>query len=356
MKYSSILITGGCGFVGSNLAISLKSDFPSIRVVCLDNLKRRGSELNINRIKKLGVEFVHGDIRNPEDFAGIGTIDLIIDAAAEPSVLSGVNSTPDYLINTNLVGTINCLNFAVKNSSDFVLLSTSRVYPIEAINELSFIETDTRFVYDDTIFNNGVSSLGITEEFSIKGARSFYGTSKLSAELLVEEYAKFYNVNTIVNRCGVLTGPWQMGKVDQGVVVLWLARHYWKKELGYFGYGGEGKQVRDILHVIDLYDLLKIQLSDIDIYKNKVWNVGGGNEVSVSLNELTTFCTELTGNKVFINKVPENRTADIPWYITDCSAINSISGWKPKRNVYTILEETYSWIRENESILNSILN
>jgi CDP-paratose 2-epimerase len=136
----TILITGGCGFVGSNLAISFKKAYPSFHIIALDNLKRRGSELNLPRLRAIGVEFVHGDIRNIEDFDEIGQIDVLIDAAAEPSVVSGMNSTPDYLINTNLVGTINCLNFALKNNATFVLLSTSRVYPIGLLNEILLIE------------------------------------------------------------------------------------------------------------------------------------------------------------------------------------------------------------------------
>ena len=118
----TILITGGCGFVGSNLAISFKKANPNDRVISLDNLKRRGSELNLPRLREIGIEFVHGDIRNVEDFNEIGQIDILIDAAAEPSVVSGMNSTPDYLINTNLVGTINCLNVALKNNATFVPL------------------------------------------------------------------------------------------------------------------------------------------------------------------------------------------------------------------------------------------
>lgn len=353
----TILITGGCGFVGSSLAIYLKKDNPTSRVICMDNLKRRGSELNINRLREVGVEFVHGDIRNTEDFQEIGSIDVLIDAAAEPSVVSGMDNTPDYLINTNLLGTVNCLNFALKHNALFVFLSTSRVYPIAALNEISLLETPSRFILDEESNDiAGVTKKGVNEGFTLHGARSFYGTTKLSAELLVEEYAAFYGLKTIVNRCGVLTGPWQMGKVDQGVIVLWLAKHFWNKELGYFGYGGEGKQVRDMLHVHDLYRLLLLQMDNVDTFSGRPWNVGGGEKISVSLQELTGFCERITGNKINIKQVKENRVADIPWYITDYEEIKRVSGWEPAYSVEMILSEIYAWISTNQAILHNILS
>lgn len=352
----TILITGGCGFVGSNLALSFKNSNSNFKIIALDNLKRRGSELNLPRLRASGIQFVHGDIRNIEDFNEIGQIDILIDAAAEPSVVSGMNSTPDYLINTNLVGTINCLNFALKNNATFVLLSTSRVYPIGLLNEIPLLEEQFRFTINEELNKiSGVSAHGISEQFPLLGARSFYGTSKLAAELLVEEYAAFYGLKTIVNRCGVLTGPWQMGKVDQGVVVLWMAKHFWNQELGYFGFGGEGKQVRDMLHVNDLFNLLEIQLNDPLKYGGRPWNVGGGRDVSVSLNELTQLCTSITGNKIQIKSVKENRVADIPWYITDSNDVKKVSGWGPIYSVEKIMSEIYYWIKENEGMLKPIL-
>lgn len=352
----TILITGGCGFVGSNLAIAFKQSNPSNQIIAFDNLKRRGSELNITRLRAMDIKFVHGDIRNIEDFDEVGAIDILIDAAAEPSVVSGMETTPDYLINTNLVGTVNCLNFAQKNKALFVLLSTSRVYPIGLLNEIPLMENLTRFTFNGTENKIvGVSEKGVSEQFPLHGARSFYGTTKLAAELLVEEYAAFYGLKTIVNRCGVLTGAWQMGKVDQGVVVLWMAKHFWKKELGYFGFGGEGKQVRDMLHVHDLYRLLEIQLANPSVYAGKPWNVGGGETVSVSLQELTHICEKITGNKIPIKSVKENRVADIPWYITDASEIKKVAGWEPKYTVEMIMQDVYDWMKENEGMLKPIL-
>jgi CDP-paratose 2-epimerase len=352
----NILITGGCGFVGSNLAIAFKQANPSYQIIALDNLKRRGSELNIARLRGMGIHFIHGDIRNVEDFDEVGSIDILIDAAAEPSVVSGMNTTPDYLINTNLVGTINCLNFALKHNAIFVLLSTSRVYPIGLLNEITLSEEVSRFSINENENQIlGVSAAGVSEQFPLQGARSFYGTSKLAAELFVEEYAAFYGLKTIVNRCGVLTGPWQMGKVDQGVVVLWMARHFWNQELGYFGFGGEGKQVRDMLHVNDLYNLLEIQLKNPLKYTGRPWNVGGGRDVSVSLNELTSICRSITGNTIRINSVKENRVADIPWYITDSNEIKNVSGWEPTYSVEKIMSEIYEWIKGNEDMLKPIL-
>jgi CDP-paratose 2-epimerase len=356
MKGKRILITGGCGFVGSNLAIAFKQTNPNFQVKVLDNLKRRGSELNISRLREMDIKYIHGDIRNIEDFDEVGEIDILIDAAAEPSVVSGIETTPDYLINTNLVGTVNCLNFALKNKALFILLSTSRVYPIRTLNEIPLYESQTRFDFNEKINFRGVSKQGINEDFSLKGSRSLYGATKLAAELLVEEYATFYGLKTIINRCGVLTGAWQMGKVDQGVVVLWMAKHFWKKELGYFGFGGEGKQVRDILHVNDLYRLLEIQIDAPSLYASQSWNVGGGLFGSVSLQELTKYCSEITGNSIKINKVKENRVADIPWYVTDNSQINEISGWKPTISVEEVLLEIFEWLRINEISLKSILS
>lgn len=352
----TILITGGCGFVGSNLAIAFKKANPTSHIIAFDNLKRRGSELNITRLRNNAIQFIHGDIRNIEDFEEVGEIDVLIDAAAEPSVVSGMETTPDYLINTNLVGTVNCLNFALKNKAVFVLLSTSRVYPIGLLNEISLKEQATRFsIQEEENKVPGVTKEGVTEQFPLHGARSFYGTTKLAAELLVEEYASFYGLKTIINRCGVLTGAWQMGKVDQGVVVLWMAKHFWNKQLGYFGFGGEGKQVRDMLHVHDLYRLLEIQLAEPSIYAARPWNVGGGTSVSVSLQELTQICERITGNQIPITSVKENRVADIPWYITDATAIKKVSGWEPLYSVDMIMQDVYDWMKENEEILKPIL-
>jgi CDP-paratose 2-epimerase len=135
-----------------------------------------------------------------------------------------------------------------------------------------------------------------------------------------------------------------------------VARHFWKSKLGYFGYGGEGKQVRDILHIHDLFRLIDKQVHNIIQYTGNVYNVGGGNECSVSLKELTSICEEVTGNRILIEKVPETRLADIRIYITDNSKINSISGWKPEKKPKEIISEIYEWVKENQTILNKILN
>ena len=210
----NILITGGAGFVGSSMALQLKAKYPTYEIYVLDNLKRRGSELNIPRLKAANIHFVHGDIRNKEDFDGLPKIDLILEASAEPSVLAGIDSTPDYLINTNLSGTINCLNFATKNKSDFIFLSTSRIYPIETIESINFTEATTRFEIAEQQTIKGFSKNGISEDFPLDNYRSLYGTTKLASELFIQEYKQFFGLKTVINRCGVLTGPWQMGKID----------------------------------------------------------------------------------------------------------------------------------------------
>ncbi len=354
--HKRIVITGGAGFVGSNLAIRFKQDNPTAMVIALDNLKRRGSELNINRLRNCGVEFVHGDIRNKEDVDSIGSFDLMIECSAEPSVLAGYYDSPAYLINTNLMGTINCLEALRKYKADMIFLSTSRVYPIKPIASLRFYELDTRFDLNDHQEMPGISSKGIREDFPLVGSRSLYGTTKLASELLLQEYIEAYGIRGVINRCGVLTGPWQMGKVDQGVIVLWIARHVYRGALSYIGYGGTGKQVRDLLHVDDLYDLLKLQLAQMDKHNGVIYNVGGGKEVSVSLCELTRLCQEITGNTIPVKAVTETRAADIPYYITDYSKVSAACSWKPKRSVREIIVEIQTWIQGNKELLKPILS
>jgi len=356
MQYSNILITGGAGFVGSNLAIKLKKKYPNINIWVMDNLKRRGSELNIPRLKEKRINFIHGDIRNKEDFEEFNKIDLILECSAEPSVLAGINSSPNYLINTNLNGTINCLELARKNKAAFVFLSTSRVYPIDPINNLEFKEEETRFTAKDKQKISGVSSRGITEEFPLEGARSLYGATKLCSELIMQEYMYNFGIKGIINRCGVITGPWQMGKVDQGVFVLWVAKHYFKGELSYIGYGGEGKQVRDFIHIDDLFDILDIQINDMDKYNQRLFNVGGGLENSTSLQELTRVCEFVTGNEIKIGKIAEDRPADLRWFVTNSDKIQKITGLKPKKGLEQTVNDIFNWIKNNEKELKIILN
>jgi CDP-paratose 2-epimerase len=234
-----------------------------------------------------GIVFQHGDIRNSEDLAEVGECDLLIDCSAEPSVHAGYGASPAYVINTNLVGTINCLEVARAYQADVVFLSTSRVYPIEPLRNLPLVEVGERLALPVDARGRGWSQLGISTDFPLDGYRSIYGATKLAAELMCHEYGAMYGLRIVINRCGVLTGPWQMGKVDQGFVVLWAAAHEYRKELTYMGFGGQGLQVRDILHVADLYDVLVRQLSELERHAGSVYNMGGGLARSVSLAELT---------------------------------------------------------------------
>lgn len=354
MQYKDILITGGAGFVGSNLALKLKQDYPNVKITVLDNLKRRGSELSLKRLKNAGVEFVHGDIRNREDLI-FPKVDLLLECSAEPSVMAGIGSSPDYLMNTNLVGTLNCLEVAREHNAASIFLSTSRVYPISYINGLDFKETETRFEITDQQTIAGASSKGIAENFPLDKPRSLYGTTKLASEMVVAEYIDTYGLKAIVNRCGVITGPWQMGKIDQGVFVLWIARHYFNQPLSYIGYGGEGKQVRDFIHVDDLYRAIQIQIENFDDYNANTYNIGGGVENSISLQELTALCQEVTGNKIDIASVQEDRPADLRFFITDSSKFLEQSGLSWQKDAQQTVQGIYQWIRDNEEDLKQIL-
>jgi len=350
----SVLITGGCGFVGSNLAILFKRKYPSYNISCLDNLKRRGSEINIPRLLEFGVKYIHGDVRNKEDLQGITDIDCIIDASAEPSVLAGQEGNTDFIINTNLSGTVNCLDLAVKNKADFIYLSTSRVYPVNSIEQINFIEKETRFEIDNKQNISGVTKKGISENFPLQGYRSLYGATKLSSELIIEEFREIFRLKTVINRCGIIAGPYQMGKIDQGVIALWVASHFWKRELSYIGYGGCGKQVRDVLYVDDLFNLIDIQVHKMNKHNGQIYNIGGGN-FNVSLKELTDICEEITGNKITIKKDAVSRKADVRIYITDNSKITESSDWLPYTPVKETVSHIFKWIKSDENRLKLIL-
>ncbi len=351
-----ILVTGGAGFVGSSLAVLFKRDLADAEVIAFDNLHRRGSELALERLKAAGVVFRHGDIRQPDDLAEIGPFDLLLECSAEPSVHVGYGgSSPAYLIHTNLFGTVNCLEAARRHGADVAFLSTSRVYPIERLRALPLERRGRRLDIPAAAAGPGWSAAGIATGFPLTGSRSMYGATKLASELLIEEYGAMYGLRAVVDRCGVLTGPWQMGKVDQGFVVLWAARHAYGGRLAYSGFGGEGVQLRDILHVADLYDLLRLQLGDMAAHRGRVYNVGGGAGVSVSLAELTELCALRSGGRIAIGQDPDTRPADIPYYVTDTTEVAAATGWQPRRSVESILDDIFFWLHSCRHIVESVL-
>ena len=352
-----ILVTGGAGFVGSSLAVAFKKDFPSATVVVFDNLKRRGSELNLAVLHEMGIDFVHGDTRSLEDLSDLsGNFDVLIEASAEPSVRAGLDGSPNYLLHTNLVGTLNCLAFARERVGNFVFLSTSRVYSIAPLREIAMAEAPTRFEISARQTLPGVSAEGISEQFPTQLPRSLYGASKLASELLIQEYVDTYHMKAVINRCGVIAGPGQFGRVDQGVFTLWVASHIFRKRLTYTGFGGLGKQVRDLLHPLDLYALIRRQLELIDGASGRIFNVGGGREISISLCELTTLCERVVGNSVPLDHEPRTSPVDVPLFISDYGQAEAVFAWKPARRVREIVEDIAAWVHANEDALRPILS
>jgi len=344
-----VLVTGGAGFVGANLCLALAA--AGDEVVALDSLKRRGSELNLARLREAGVEFLHGDVRERSDLLALEPMEAVVECSAEPSVLAGMGSGADFVVQTNLVGAHNCLELARRDGAQFVFLSTSRVYPVAALSALSLHEGETRFELDAEQPLSGASEHGIAEHFPLGGARTLYGATKLAAEHLLAEY----DVPWVVNRCGVIAGPWQMGKVDQGVFTHWALSHRFGRPLAYVGFGGAGLQVRDLLHVDDLVALVERQLEDPQGWHGATYNVGGGRAGSLSLRETTALCREISGRQLDLGAVPETRPGDVPVYLSDCEALFEHTDWRPQRTPRDILSDIFAWIDDHADLLERTL-
>jgi len=349
---ATVLITGGCGFIGSNLAMAFHEQ--GDRVIAFDNLSRTGSEILRDRIQAAGVECVQGDIRNPKDLDALSSsIDLMIECSAEPSVMVGMNGNEaSFMVQNNLVGSLHCFEYARKHEIPVLFLSTSRVYPYEALNAQAYREEATRMVPDGV--STGFGPDGVGTDFPLAGPRSLYGATKLASEIMLQEYSHQYQLPALINRCGVVAGPWQLGKQDQGVFTHWLVSHELKRPLSYIGFGGHGKQVRDLLHIDDLVDLVLQQSREIADFRGEIFPVGGSTGSNLSLLETTDLCRQITGNELPIGGIAETRLADVIWFVTDNHPTTERFGWQPKRTPETLLRDIHEWLTAQPELLRSL--
>src|ERR1019366_1247252 len=351
-----VLVTGGAGFIGASLCVALAERHRDWQIVASDNLFRRGSELNLPRLRATGVVFVHGDVRHSDDLERAGRFDALVECSAEPSVMAAVEGASRFVVGTNLLGAHLCLELAARHRAQVIFLSTSRVYPIAGLNALAFNETESRFSLLDEQSVAGASREGISASFALHGPRTLYGSTKLGAELLVAEYGAMHGLSTTINRCGVIAGPWQMGKVDQGVFTHWILSAYLGRRLRYIGFGGTGKQVRDLLHIDDLVDLVELQLGDPVGWAGTTHNVGGGRAISLSLREATALCEELIGKPLTVAESNDDRPGDVRIYLSDCRKLYAHTTWRPTRDARRILGDTLAWIRRHEDLVVAALD
>jgi len=335
-----IIVTGGCGFVGSNICEFLKN--LSFEVISVDNLSKTYSKLNQKRLSNLKIKNYNIDISNKDEFIKLKfKSDIIIDCCADPAVES---SRKDILknINNNLITTYNVLEKAKKDNSKLIFLSTSRIYQInDSLQKFTFF------------LKKKIKNL-FNEDSNIVGPKTIYGFSKLASEMLIEEYNYAFKIDYLINRCGLITGPWQFGKVEQGLVSLWLWKHLNKSNnLYYKGYSGTGNQIRDILFINDLCELVYLQIKNFKKIKNQTFCIGGGIKNSINLNQLTKICEEITKNKIKIRRDLDTSIYDIPFYITSLKKVKKYYNWYPKTDlrigVYVILE----WMKKNYTLIKS---
>lgn len=349
----NVLITGIAGFVGLTLAVEIKKRFPEITLIGLDNFSRPGSELNRRTLKELGIKVFHADLRNKSDLEPIPPVDAVIDAAANPSVLAGVdgNTSSSQIIENNLGGTINLLEYCKVHKAAFILLSTSRVYSITGLNSIELETVDNAFrPCSPQDFPEGSSETGISVNFSTTTPISLYGASKLASEVLALEFGHQFDFQVWINRCGVLAGEGQFGRPDQGIFSFWINSFLRKKPLKYLGYGGHGHQVRDCLHPKDLVSVLVRQMQGDRQPDQRICNFGGGIENSISLAQLSNWCAERCGPHQ-LEAVSENRIQDVPWMVMDNREAAKTWNWEPITPIETILDEILSHARSNPNWL-----
>lgn len=337
-----ILISGVCGFVGSTLARALVQSGRGHQVVGFDNFIRPGSESNRAELKALGVKLFHGDLRAASDLETLPACDWVIDAAANPSVLAGVDgkTSSRQLVEHNLAGTVNMLEYCKQHRAGFILLSTSRVYSIAPLAALAVEAVDGAFRPARTAaLPPGLTAAGVDESFATLAPISLYGSTKLASEALALEYGETFNLPVFINRCGVLAGAGQFGRPDQGIFAYWVNSHLRRRPLKYIGFGGQGHQVRDCLHPRDLVPALELQFAAPKLAAaDRLANFSGGAASAMSLRQLTDWCAAKFGpHPVAADSAP--RPFDIPWIILDHAKATRLWQWSPQTPTRAILEE-----------------
>jgi CDP-paratose 2-epimerase len=319
----NILVTGGCGFIGVNLCLFLKKK--KLNVSSLDNLIRRGSLENKKLLSQCNIKNYRIDIRDSKTLMKLKKFDFIIHCAAEPSVSVSLNSY-QKVFDINLKGTLNILEKCIHDKSQIIFISSSRVYNIKQL-----------FRKKITLLNHSTSS-----------PKSFYGFTKLASEEVIKELSYVYKFNYIINRFGVVSGPFQFGKMNQGFVSLWVWRHISKFPLTFFGYNGAGSQIRDVLHINDLCSLIFIQIKKFKLINNKVFLCGGGSANKVNLTALTDLCEQISGNQCEKIKVQKKSDYDVPFFVASNQIVKKYyPAWKIKKSLNNIIEDLYIWQKQN---------
>jgi CDP-paratose 2-epimerase len=337
-----IFISGICGFAGSTIALRLKESGGGVEVSGCDNFIRPGSEMNRQVLKRAGIRVRHGDVRNEADIIGLPAADWVIDAAANPSVLAGVDgeTSSRQLIEHNLCGTVNLLEYCKARRAGFILLSTSRVYALRPLAQLKVKAVNGAFRPDPRAkLPPGLSAGGVAENFSTSPPVSLYGSTKLASELLALEYGEAFDFPVWINRCGVLAGAGQFGRPDQGIFSFWINSWLRRRPLKYIGFGGKGWQVRDCLPPGDTVPLLLKQMRTGRAGKQpRIVNVSGGLRNSMSLRQLSDWCAERFGPHQVASDTT-TRAFDIPWMVLDSTLAAKTWNWQPETSLENVLDE-----------------
>lgn len=334
------LITGGAGFIGTNLALALLAK--GWQVIVYDNLSRVGTKHNLTELKKRGkgkLEVAVADIRDLPKLKKEVGVEVIFHLAAQTAVTTSiVNPVEDFEVNA--LGSLNVLEAArTKNPQAIIIYSsTNKVYG--SLEDLGYTSDSLKYGFKDY-------PRGVGEEFPLD-FHSPYGCSKGAADSYFKDYARIYDLNTVVFRQSCIYGPWQLGLEDQG----WVAHLGAKAILGQgIKIFGDGKQVRDLLYVDDLIEAYLLAIKNIKKVKGEVFNIGGGSENALSVLEYVKYLERKTDKKIPL-KYFDARTGDQKVFISDNSKLEEMVGWKPSTSFPEGLFKMLNWTAQNLTLFN----
>ena len=329
---SRLIITGGCGFIGGNLAAHFH--WKGYDVVAVDNMKRNGSRMNANRLRKIGVHVCEAHANEVAMPPAFGFHDaIVLHCAAQPSAIAGFDDpSRDYCDNTNETQCV--LEACRKYGTPVIYWSTNKVFSAPVVNGGQL--PDAHLPIDG-------------------GDKSIYGVTKLCGDLLCQEYATAFNIPVVVNRFSCLAGPWQFGKTEQG----WVAWFVIAAELGlpitFYGWGGH--QVRDILFMPDICKLIEKQVEHLNEHRGvaRVYQVGGGPKNAISLVEFTNLLEMKYGYKLDISVSDQVRKSDHRYYVSAIERVCEDYGWKPEVGVEEGVDQIVNWVREHKEQIKELV-